>query len=78
MLYEAVTGVMDQDYALRVLGGTPVSARTLNPSLERDVATLCTDLLQPDPAKRAGAKRVFKVLSKYQRASAIALSGDRR
>lgn len=62
MLYEAVTGVADQDYAVRALGGPPCAPRVRNPHLEEDLAGLCLDLLQPGVAQRAGAARVFEVL----------------
>lgn len=78
MLYEAVTGVMDQDYALRVLGGSPISAGTRNPALDHDIATLCTDLLQPRPDQRASAERVCAVLSTDQRWSCATPGSARR
>lgn len=62
MLYEAVTGIAGQDYALRRLGAVPRCPRELNPEVHPNVAELCLRLLHPTPIRRAGAADVATVV----------------
>ena len=54
------------DTLLQVLSDDPVSPRSLNPSVERDIETICLRCLEKDPARRyASAAALAEDLRRY-------------